>query len=692
MLNRKSELLAPAGSWQCFYAAIESGADSVYAGLKSLNARELAPNFNLEEMAALVQYAHKQGVKVYVALNSLVKENEIKDLLYLLCALSEIGPDALIIQDIGTWFVCRKFFPKLSLHASTLMGFHNSLGLLQAQDMGFERVVLARELCLSELKSCARKTNVELEIFVAGAMCFSISGLCMMSSFLGGKSSTRGRCVQPCRRRYNYRDSSGYFFSMKDLCLLDYIPDLLNIGIRCFKIEGRLRPAHYVASMVKAFRLVLDSPGSSDALESAKVLAKEALGRPMSNGYIRSSSPRGIIDPGIAPNTGLFVGRVSNVVDASSTSIWATIPVNKGDKLRLVDKKRGIQGSFTVKDVSGPDTDTYPATLLLELSGPARSSFDVSQGMLVFKVDSASLSSSKRSRPSLSSKWIKKILKKSRADSEEIYLRLFGRDRQGKNGDVLSRNVCAKVKNPNQVKLAKKLCNGLLWVDIPLKQKQFVHLQRYVGKGIPPNKVIWTLPPFIAEESIDTYRKYVKILSRQGYKNFAVSNIGQISFLKRMRSSISCTYHLNVANSLSVMAAKSLGIRNIEFSIETDLENLDSTLQHIPRDVSVFLSVFGYIPLFISRIQQVVKPGPYPLISPKGERFYWQLYNNLGVAIPDQPLNLINKFQRRTDALPITWITDLRFSPPSRRLPRCKQQRLQSLPGKDTWNLFSHWS
>jgi len=229
------ELLAPAGNIESFFAALENGADAVYVGYRHFNARALAANFTLEDIARLKEYAHNHG------LNAALREEEIEEIVDTLSGLSQVEPDGLIIQDGAIARLCQLHFPNLSLHASTLMTVHNSAGVEQLQSMGFQRVVLARELTIEELASIATSTTLELEIFIHGALCYSYSGLCLASSFYGGRSSVRGRCVQPCRRLYRSGRHQGYFFSPNDLSAIDLIPRLRQLRLAAFKIEGRMK-------------------------------------------------------------------------------------------------------------------------------------------------------------------------------------------------------------------------------------------------------------------------------------------------------------------------------------------------------------------------------------------------------------------------------------------------------------------
>ena len=280
------ELLAPAGGFPAFEAALEQGADAVYVGAPGFNARALSRDFTFAEIGSMIGQAHRQGVKLYIAMNSLVKEAEIPQLLEALSCLEQLRPDALIIQDLGLLYLARTWFPTLPLHASTLLSVHNSLAARELTRLGFERVVLARELTISEMAEIQRQSGAEIEVFVHGAMCFSYSGLCMFSSLHGGKSSLRGQCVQPCRRHYSWlqsgkgerpggkKKSSRYLFSMNDLCGVDVLPALREAGVSCLKIEGRMKSAQYVANTVAAYRMALDSIDESD--EEQERILREA--------------------------------------------------------------------------------------------------------------------------------------------------------------------------------------------------------------------------------------------------------------------------------------------------------------------------------------------------------------------------------------------------------------------------------
>lgn len=249
------EILAPAGSKESFVAAVEAGADSVYVGLDDFNARKSAPNLDLRDLAVLTEYAHSKKVKVYLVLNILIKHEEISDAVNMLAQAVRAGVDAVIVQDLGLARIIKDFFPGLRLHASTQLACHNSAGAGVLAELGFDRVVLARELTFAEIKLItAANKNIEYEIFAHGALCFCVSGMCLFSSFLTGLSGNRGRCSQPCRRIWHGKKASGYLFSPKDLELIDHLGKLRGTGVTSIKIEGRMRSSEYVHRAVSQYK------------------------------------------------------------------------------------------------------------------------------------------------------------------------------------------------------------------------------------------------------------------------------------------------------------------------------------------------------------------------------------------------------------------------------------------------------
>lgn len=260
MKREKVELLAPAGSFEAFTATIHAGADAVYVGGRKFGARAYADNFEEEELIRAIDYAHIHGRKLYLTINTLLKNKEIQELYSYLEPYYREGLDAVILQDIGVLHFIKKQFPDLPVHASTQMTITGVEGARFMEQLGIERVVTARELSLEEIAQIHKETKVEIESFIHGALCYSYSGQCLLSSMLGGRSGNRGRCAQPCRLPFDVTNQKGiYPLSLKDLCTIDILPELIKAGIYSFKIEGRMKRPEYAAGVTSIYRKYIDA-------------------------------------------------------------------------------------------------------------------------------------------------------------------------------------------------------------------------------------------------------------------------------------------------------------------------------------------------------------------------------------------------------------------------------------------------
>ncbi len=266
------EILAPAGNVECANAAIDSGANAIYLGLESFSARQGAENFDASAFHAVLQRAHFLGVKVYVAMNTLVKDGETEGFIESLLSAWNAGADAIILQDIFLGKMIKRLYPQIVLHLSTQAGVCTLEGAKLAKEYGFSRVILARETPLTEIARIA--SYMETEVFVQGALCTAFSGQCYFSSFVGGNSGNRGRCKQPCRKLYAYdrngNEEKNYALSLSDLCVGEQIEKLISAGVLSFKIEGRMRRAEYVAAAVQYYRGILDGRSSASAFSALK--------------------------------------------------------------------------------------------------------------------------------------------------------------------------------------------------------------------------------------------------------------------------------------------------------------------------------------------------------------------------------------------------------------------------------------
>lgn len=316
---KKIELLAPAGSYDSFIAAVNAGADAVYMGLKDFNARVMTNNFDLPEYTAAIDYAHKRDVKVYLTLNTLLLDNEMNKAINSVYELYKYGLDGVIVQDLGVADIIHKLMPELSLHASTQMSICTIEQVKILENLGFERVVLARELSIDEIKKIAEQTKLEIEVFVHGALCVSVSGQCLMSAMIGNRSANRGSCAGPCRKKYSLYTQNGkqieknkYLLSKKDIFALDKLQDLIDAGVYSLKIEGRNKTPEYVAGVVRNYRQTLDDKTTKNKEQEVLQLFNRS-GK--SDGYLNGVRYRNSISEFSPKNTGMYLGKVIDKKD-----------------------------------------------------------------------------------------------------------------------------------------------------------------------------------------------------------------------------------------------------------------------------------------------------------------------------------------------------------------------------------------
>lgn len=314
-MKSRVELLAPAGNYEAFLGAVNAGADAVYLGGEKFGARAYADNFTAEEICRAIHTAHFMGKKIYLTVNTLVKESEFACLYEWMLPFYEAGLDGLIVQDIGVLCYIREHFKGLKLHASTQMTLTGAGGASFVKEQGVERIVPARELSLAEVREIKEQTGLEIECFIHGAMCYCYSGQCLFSSILGGRSGNRGRCAQPCRLPYQiYKGKErvggvDYPLSLKDMCTISYIPQLIEAGIDSFKIEGRMKKPEYAAGVTALYRKYIDlyeekGPGGYRvADEDMQMLHSLYIRSEVQNGYYERHNGREMItlhEPGYA--------------------------------------------------------------------------------------------------------------------------------------------------------------------------------------------------------------------------------------------------------------------------------------------------------------------------------------------------------------------------------------------------------
>ncbi|MGI6656903.1 MAG: peptidase U32 family protein [Desulfobulbus sp.] len=680
------ELLAPAGSLAAFEAALQEGADAVYAGAPGLNARALARDFTFAELAAMADAAHGQGKKFYVAMNSLMKEEEIPAALTTLLKLAEIGPDALIVQDLGLLWLARRYTPRIKLHASTLMTAQTAMAAACLQSLGCERVVLARELSLEEIRDIHAHCDVGLEIFVHGAMCFSYSGLCRFSSLHGGKSSLRGQCVQPCRRRYAWlpsgkhalsrearggNRSDGYLFSMNDLCAVDLLAQVRAAGVISLKIEGRLRSVEYVRQTVRAYRLALQAldapleqrPGLMDA---ARRCLDASMGRKYATGFLIPGREDRLITPRLSGSTGEVVGKVLRIKaqkQGRGVALQAGVQtaLQVGDRLRLYDERSGERKSFSLRrmEYRGRRINQARPGQQVDILIDDRDAVGMEamgRGVL-FRVDVRGRGASgQRSGPAKTSdRRHEPVVEEGRL--AQLLAECWPEPVAGQGADA--RRAAAGgpewwVKVPVLGMIGRRYPFPIhrMVVEVRPDNMEVLLQGRFRYRDLP---LVWALPELIGKERLPWYREAVRRLRREGERCFQLGHISQQALFADGEVAgdgapeLYGGYACNALNSQSLGLYAEQGLRGVLFSIETDRATLAQALaRHAAAGAAgqpvcrVGMYVYGRPPLFTARLDAPHFRGRRTFASSRGERYYLDRDANALYAFSHDPFSLLH--------------------------------------------------
>lgn len=392
------ELLSPVGDFECLKAAVQNGANSVYFGADIFSARAFATNFDDETLEKVIEYAKIRGVKTNLTLNTLIKNNELESALNLAKKAYKFGIDAIIVQDLGLAMKLIKTFPDLPIHASTQMTVHNLNGALELQDLGFKRIVLSRELSVNDIDFICKNTDVEIETFIHGALCISYSGQCLFSSMIGGRSGNRGKCAGPCRLPFELLENdkkinSGYLLSTRDLCGLDYIPKLIESGVKCFKIEGRMKSPEYVATVTRIYRKYIDLAYSNEEYiidENDRKELLQVFNRGMSSsGHLSNSGNKDLVYKEKPNNMGLYLGKIQKYNEKKGLiTIKLNEPIKIGDTIS-VDYE---QGSYTVSELMNCNNKNITETNVGDTVIIGRMKGNIKLGNNVYKMSSKELS------------------------------------------------------------------------------------------------------------------------------------------------------------------------------------------------------------------------------------------------------------------------------------------------------------
>lgn len=396
------ELLSPVGDFDCLKAAVQNGADAVYFGANSFSARAFASNFDDNTLEQAINYAKVRGVKTNLTLNTLIKNDEMYNAIALAKKAYEFGIDAIIVQDLGLAKYLIKNFLGLPVHASTQMSVHNLDGVIALQKMGFSRVVLSRELSLKEIEYICKNSDIEIEVFVHGALCISYSGQCLFSSMVGGRSGNRGKCAQPCRLPYDLLENDkiidkGYLLSPRDLCGLEFLPQLIKSGVNCLKIEGRMKTPEYVATVTRIYRKYIDLAEKNISFEIDEIDKQDLLQvfnrGGFSNGHLDSNSNQKLIYPQKSNNMGIFLGTISNFnSNQGHISFTTESKLHVGDKI-CVENKKHETSLYTISELMLNNKNIKEANLGDKIK-IGRMKGNISVGDKIYKLSDKFLTSS----------------------------------------------------------------------------------------------------------------------------------------------------------------------------------------------------------------------------------------------------------------------------------------------------------
>ena len=638
-MQNKPELLAPAGNVESFYAAVENGADAIYLGLKKFNARASAPNFTLEETASLIPFAHRRGIRIYVTVNSIVAATEVRELLGVLDSLSSLAPDALIVQDAGVFYLVRHHFPRLKLHASTLTTAHNSSGVNALERMGANRVVLARELNLTEIEKISSTTKAELEVFVHGALCYSYSGLCLTSSYRGGRSGLRGECVQPCRLKFRQGRKEGFFISCNDLCALPLLGKLKKLRISAFKIEGRMKSAQYIANVVRAYRGMLDAQSPNEetvALARGMELLAEAPSRHLTSGYFDEKKSSEILTPHRSGSSGIWIATVKSVL-RDRVSVDVRYSIAKGDRLRPESSTGKEEEAFTVTeiyDVTGSPIESAAAGMRAFLPCSKR----LSPGDKLFKIGAKSESSA--------GIW-KKINRESPPEGR-LKFRSSGPQRI-LAGLVPPQTVEKKAKETLILKIgsigdivaALQSPAGVVLLSGTRNNLERLAKQRF--SPVQMRKIGIALPALLSEEKdLEYYRAAVKWFISKGFLVWEMNNWAHFDFVGQGADlRIIAGSRLNLRNAASLAEVTELGCRWKVLSLEVTKEELERLGQDgFGRHVIV--PVFGWPPLFVSRLAPNLSEEK-PFLTARGDAYFYKKQAGHSLIYADRPVSWLDR-------------------------------------------------
>ena len=642
------KILAPAGDKNSFLAAIAAGADAIYCGLKIFSARMEAQNFSIEELTNLAKLAKSRHIDVYIAFNSIIKESEQEKVFKILSKLCRfVNFDALIVQDLAILNLAKRAGFKKEFHLSTLGNCTFPSALKTSKQLGFKRVVLPREFTIDEMKNMAQNTpeDIELEVFIHGALCYSISGRCYWSSWFGGKSSLRGRCVQPCRRMYSQKDHKKRHFTCMDFSADVLVKVLRQIPqITTWKIEGRKKGPHYVYYTVKAYKLLRDDPKKK---KEALLYLDYAMGREFTHYNLLSQRIRNPLDHSSETGSGLFAGRIKNPAAPYFITREELFP---SDLLRI-----GFEDDqfHTIQRV----TRAVPKKGKFYLG--KHSKFKIKKGTSVYIID--------RRGQELAT--VIKALDDELAGMEKALIRPV----ENKYKVSYFRKA---IKSNNKIKELTLLRGKLRQKYTISETGVWISSQGY---SAPPSARNWLwLDPVLFPDEEKICSEYIAKAIKKGAKNFVLNAFWQISLFKNpTQLNIWAGPFCNITNSMTVNLLKPYGFSGAIVSPELDQETFCS----LPKtcDLPLGIVIYGNWPLGVSRIISKDLKTNQAFTSPKGETAWISKHNKNYFIFPNWYLDITSKKETLQTAGFSLFITIHETIP--------RGIKIKNRPGLWNWNL-----
>ena len=680
------ELLAPAGNTEALDAAVNEGADAVYLGLKTFNARMRSSNFAWSQFEAAVDSLHKRNKKVYVTVNTVLTEEETEKMYRFLKYLDSVSPDGIIVQDLGIVQMAKTHFSKLKLHASTQMNIASAKAANALSRFGISRVVLARELSLKEIEAVNLNTSCELEVFVHGALCVCQSGLCMFSSYLGGKSANRGMCAQACRRLYTAHtpqgDKDGYYFSPHDLQLIDYVPDLIKAGVSSFKIEGRMKSAEYVGTVVSAYRHVIDNweKNKKEAVETGRRILAGDFARKKTSFLFVSSKAEEILNPNQAGGTGIFLGTIDKTAQFKIKEVEGKTkedPMRKvhyvllkggsytpdfGDSIRLHTKDDRGRESWKIQDIRIEKASSKKSGSADEVWIQVPADFGIGDSVYLLQTKSMS-----KHYPPVLPKTLSSFRKRP-GDDKLPELKLYPEGNPAGN-----ENVKEGAKNKQDDKRAKKILsksnidifpdgfyvqvssvNSLHTILSDKPVRVIINLNEDTrealagtgksGKPLPFSKreIFISLDPFMGQAESDELELYLMSLIEKGYTQFVINNPAHITMLKNKNLNLVAGPYLYSFNRWAVKWLQENNILKFISPIENSQKNLEEVYAPGMRK-QVLIPVFAYPALFRMRF---TLPKTYDFLyfsDKEGEAFKAFSTPSASFVLPEKPFSITDR-------------------------------------------------